>query len=199
MIRRPPWRKLLSLVGCAAILALLGGFIWFANMVPDEVEYPDSQTDAIVVLTGGSQRVQNGLTLLAQGKAKKLFVSGVYHGTDVSALLRTSRQEPDWLACCIVLGHAADNTHGNAAETAIWMRAENFRSLRLVTASYHMPRSLLEFSRAMPDIRIVPHPVFPESMPPEWWRSPHAASLVIGEYIKYLFALTRLQPEEPPS
>ncbi len=45
-----------------------------------------------------------------------------------------------------------------------------FHSLRLVTANYHMPRSLLEFARAMPDIEIVPHPVFPEiSRGPHWW------------------------------
>ena len=49
-------------------------------------------------------------------------------------------------------------------ETAQWMASEGFHSLRLVTASYHMPRSLLEFSRAMPDIGIMPNPVFPERL-----------------------------------
>ncbi|MGH6979898.1 MAG: YdcF family protein, partial [Stellaceae bacterium] len=150
------------------------------------------------VLTGGSQRVENGLTLLAEGKAKKLFVSGVYRSTDVRALLRTNSQKPDWLTCCIELGHEADNTHGNAAETAAWMKAENFHSLRLVTASYHMPRSMLEFSRAMPGIRIVPNPVFPAgAVHSWWWLRPRAASLVVGEYMKYLFALTGLEALGP--
>ena len=194
------WLRRRSLFGAAVavvLAALVGGFIWFAASIPDEVADANTKTDAIVVLTGGSLRVQNGLTLLAEGRAKKLFVSGVYHGTDVNALLHASRQQPDWLACCIELGHAADNTRGNAVETAIWMQNENFHSLRLVTASYHMPRSLLEFGRVMPDIRILPHPVFPESMQREWWRSLHGAGLVIGEYFKYLLALARLQPEEP--
>ncbi|MGO8919963.1 MAG: YdcF family protein [Stellaceae bacterium] len=170
----------------------LGGFVWFAREIPDEVSDADSETDAIVVLTGGSLRVQSGLALLAAGKAKKLFVSGVYHSTDVTALLHISRQSPEHVACCIVLGHEADNTLGNALETAQWMRQEDFHSLRLVTASYHMPRSLLEFSRAMPEMRIVANPVFPESVKQErWWASPGTASLILGEYHKYLVALAR--------
>jgi uncharacterized SAM-binding protein YcdF (DUF218 family) len=191
--RRRFGRRALPAALLLALLALwLGGFVWFASSIPDEVTDAESETDAIVVLTGGSLRVQSGLALLAAGKAKKLFVSGVYHSTDVAALLRISRQSPEHVACCIVLGHEADNTLGNAIETAQWMRQEGFHSLRLVTASYHMPRSLLEFSRAMPDVRIIAHPVFPESVKQErWWASPGTASLILGEYHKYLLALAR--------
>ncbi|HEX4112990.1 MAG TPA: YdcF family protein [Stellaceae bacterium] len=186
----------ISLLGAVAI-AWVGGLVWFVSLVPEGSETANQPTDAIVVLTGGSLRVENGLSLLAEGKAKKLFVSGVYRRTDVKALLRTSNQEPKWLACCIELGHEADNTHGNAAETAAWMRAEHFHSLRLVTASYHMPRSLLEFSRAMPEMRIVPHPVFPQVARRPWWLSPHSAMLIVAEYMKYLFALTSIQSLAP--
>ncbi len=179
--------------GGAIILAIwLGGLIWFASRIPTAIADPDSTTDAIVVLTGGSLRVQSGLQLLAAGKAKKLFISGVYHSVDVTALLRVSRESPDGVACCVVLGHVADNTQGNASETATFMHDEGFRSLRLVTANYHMPRSLLEFSRAMPDIAIVANPVFPESFRQHrWWTRPANAGLVIGEYHKYLLALVR--------
>jgi uncharacterized SAM-binding protein YcdF (DUF218 family) len=170
----------------------LGGLVWFTHDIPRAVTDADSETDAIVVLTGGSLRVQSGLALLAAGKAKKLFVSGVYHGTDVATLLHVSRQSPDKVACCIVLGYEADNTYGNATETAQWMRQEGFHSLRLVTASYHMPRSLLEFSRAMPEMRIIPHPVFPERVKQRrWWAWPGTASLILAEYHKYLLALVR--------
>ena len=178
----------------ALVLACLwlGGLLWFAHTIPAAVVDSDSETDAIVVLTGGSLRVESGLALLAAAKAKKLFVSGVYHGVDVGELLRVSRQSPDSVACCIALGHEAESTFGNALETAAWMHAQGFRSLRLVTASYHMPRSLLEFSRALPDVAIVPHPVFPELMrDTRWWLRPAALALVIGEYDKYLVALAR--------
>jgi len=188
-------RRLLE-QGTALLLALallwLGGLIWFTHAIPDEVSDPGRETDAIVVLTGGSLRVESGLQLLASGMARKLFVSGVGAGVDVSGLLRIAGQSADRLACCIVLGHAADNTLGNAVETAAWMKNEGFHSLRLVTASYHMPRSLLEFSRAMPEVEIIAHPVFPESVKQErWWAWPGTASLIVGEYSKYLVALVR--------
>jgi uncharacterized SAM-binding protein YcdF (DUF218 family) len=189
--RRFGWTAVVFL----ALAALwIGGFLWFAQQIPQAVADLESDTDAIVVLTGGSLRVQSGLSLLAAGKAKKLFISGVYHGTDVTALLRISHQSPEHVACCIVLGHEADNTLGNALETAQWMHQEGFRSLRLVTASYHMPRSMLEFSRAMPEVRIVAHPVFPErDHADRWWTSPRAFAHVLAEYHKYLLALTGLR------
>lgn len=111
---------------------------------------------------------------------------------DIAQLLRLSRQVPDEVECCIVLGYSAGNTRGNAAETAAWMAAENFRSLRLVTANYHMPRSLLEFTRAMSGLTIVPHPVFPDGFKRrDWWRWPGTTHLVASEYTKYLVALAR--------
>jgi uncharacterized SAM-binding protein YcdF (DUF218 family) len=191
--RRAP-RLLRSAFRILSLLAILwlGGLVWFAHNIPDEVADSETVTDAVVVLTGGSLRVQSGLALLAAGKARKLFISGVYHSTDVTALLRTSRQSSEHVACCIVLGHEADNTYGNALETAQWMRQEGFHSLRLVTASYHMPRSLLEFSRVMPEIRIIAHPVFPENVKQDrWWAWPGTASLIVAEYDKYLAALVR--------
>jgi len=181
----------LGLTAAALFVAYAGGLVWFAESIMDSVEDTGTATDAIVVLTGGSQRVQAGLQLLTAGKAKKLFVSGVYHGTDVTALLHVQRQSPEAVQCCIVLGHTADNTYGNAQETAAWMRQEGYRSLRLVTANYHMRRALLEFARAMPEIHIIPHPVFPETVRERWWAWPGTLDLIIGEYDKYLWALVR--------
>jgi len=184
-------RNSLRLLLLVALLGLIG--LWrFAASIPSAVASPDQATDAIVVLTGGSLRVESGLRLLAEGKAKKLFISGVYRGVDVTELLRVSRQTPDSVACCVVLGHEADNTLGNAHETAQWMASEGFHSLRLVTASYHMPRSMLEFGRAMPDVEIVPNPVFPEFLQEApWWRSRRTALLIASEYVKYLAAILR--------
>lgn len=187
-------RLLRNLVRLALVFILvwLIGLWRFVASIPSEVTSPDRTTDAIVVLTGGSLRVEGGLRLLAEGKAKKLFISGVYRGVDVNDLLHVSRQSPDSVACCVVLGHEADNTLGNARETAQWMESEGYHSLRLVTASYHMPRSMLEFTRAMPGIEIVPNPVFPEFLQgATWWQSRRSALLIASEYSKYLAATVR--------
>ncbi len=72
------------------------------------------------------------------------------------------------------------------------MRKQGYHSLRLVTASYHMPRSLVEFHRAMSDIEILPYPVFPTRFKQDqWWLWPGTLSLLVTEYDKYLLALVR--------
>src|SRR3546814_20820963 len=72
------------------------------------------------------------------------------------------------------------------------MKEQGFDSLRLVTATYHMPRSLLEFHRTMPNIEIVPHPVFTENFKrDDWWRWPGSTALLLPEYTKYLVAQVR--------
>jgi uncharacterized SAM-binding protein YcdF (DUF218 family) len=182
--------RTIALVAVVCCLSWLGGLLWFAT--PPAADTQAAATDAIVVLTGGSLRLQSGIDLLRAGKGRKLFVSGVNQQVDLDDLLGVSGHAPDWVLCCIVLGHEADDTFGNAHETAQWIRRQGFRSLRLVTAWYHMPRSLLEFDRAMPEIDIVAHPVFPDQVKQErWWAWRGTAVLLVNEYVKYLGALAR--------
>jgi uncharacterized SAM-binding protein YcdF (DUF218 family) len=206
-VRRHPTRRGLRRVVLPALggvaLLWLGGLVWFADTMPSEIADPNSPTDAIVVLTGGSQRFETGMELLAAGKAAKLFVSGVHQGVEIADLLHLAHRAadgaaPDGPICCVVLGHAADSTAGNALETATWMRREGYHSLRLVTAGYHMRRSLFEFARAMPEIRIIANPVFPEQVKlVDWWAWPGTAALIVGEYDKYLAARLRAALREP--
>ncbi|MDA8232022.1 MAG: YdcF family protein [Magnetospirillum sp.] len=179
-------------VAGAVALAWFAGLVWFAATVPDHVEDPDTRTDAIVVLTGGSVRTATGVALLEAGRADRLFISGVHKGVDVDEILRRNHAPRPELEGKIVLGYAADDTIGNAAETAAWIAGEHLTSLRLVTAAYHMRRSLWEFRQAMPDVAIIPNPVFPEGVKSrDWWRWPGTAALLATEYSKYLAAIVR--------
>ncbi|MEI6986236.1 MAG: YdcF family protein [Rhodospirillaceae bacterium] len=195
--RRRRWLFRLTSSAAISMTIWLAGLIWFAETIPRDsaaVTGPmaERRTDAIIVLTGGRGRLETGLELLAAGRAAKLFISGVYHSVDVRELLRVSRQKPVETECCIVLGYAADNTAGNATETATWMRAEHFTSLRLVTGNYHMRRSLLEFRKALPEADIVPHPVAPPNVRiSDWWLWRRTTGLIVIEYNKYLMALAR--------
>ncbi len=190
MTRR--WGGGLPLVLLLLAGAWLAGLVAFAEAIPDRSADDGRTTDAIVVLTGGSGRIEVGLEQLAQGRAKKLFVSGVPHGVTPPELPGLATAAPDQLACCVVLGHEASNTTGNARETAAWMMSEGFRSLRLVTSNYHMPRSLFEIQCALPDARVIPHPVFPQVVHQgPWWSRPGTAALIISEYNKYLLSSLR--------
>lgn len=182
----------------AALLSLWGlGLVWFAATISDQPDNEDQRTDAIVVLTGGSDRLATGIALLAKGAADRLFISGVHRGVEVGDMLRASHVDAPGLADKITLGkitlgHQADDTVGNADETARWAQAEGVKSLRLVTADYHMRRSLWEFHRALPGIQIIAHPVLPDSVKRRpWWRSWPTTYLFAMEYTKYVAARIR--------
>ena len=189
---------------CVILVLVFGGIVIslldFIEKIPTSETSNNTVTDAIVVLTGGSRRLEEGLHLLSKKRAKKLFVSGVYRGVDVRRLLAHSRGNPEELVCCIKLGYTAENTQGNAAETSTWLKSEGYKSIRLVTASYHIPRSIKEFYHKMPDIVIIPHAVFPKQFKRyDWWRWPGTASLILTESFKFQISSVRLLKERPPT
>jgi len=190
---RRPGRTISRFGGTLILLAGIwgAGLFQFADVIPVAVKDPDTRTDAIVVLTGGSGRLDEGLKLLEHGTAKKLFISGVYQGIDMQNLLEAYRRNPKDLNCCVSIGHAVD-TISNATETRDWVRKNNITSVRLVTSGYHMPRSVLEFEYALPDVTLIQHPVFPPHVKQrQWWAWPGTTGLIVGEYNKYLLAWAR--------
>ncbi len=145
------------LIAAISTLAILWaiGCLWFAVSVSTAAVPPVTEkTDAIVVLTGGPKRVEEGLKLLKAGAAPKLFISGVNKDVKVHELLKSQEANP-----AVTLGYEAIDTKGNADETAPWVRENKIKSLRLVTSSYHIPRALLELGRQLPDVTILAHPV----------------------------------------
>jgi uncharacterized SAM-binding protein YcdF (DUF218 family) len=189
------WRAAVLVVAILTPLAV--GFVWFADNLPQPTS-DIAQTDAIVVLTGGSDRISTGISLLEAGRGKRLFVSGVHHGVDVAELLKLARANSvaaasdQELASRIDLGHAAGDTVGNAVETADWMRANHFHTMRLVTADYHMRRALIDFRITAPDIEIWPNPVRPPSTGAgRWWHDRATFELLLAEYGKYIVAKWR--------
>ncbi len=170
----------------------LAGFFVFAAAVPRVAEPPSRTTDAIVVLTGGSERLTTGLELLHGGWAQKMLVSGVSSAVDVNTLLAAVKRDANDFSDQIDIGHSARDTFGNAKEATEWMGNNGFESLRLITAGYHMLRSRKEFEHAMPKVEVVPHPVFPASVHlDQWWLWPGTTALLINEYVKFLATCLR--------
>lgn len=178
-----------------AVILWIIGLIKFDEVIPTFDETNLTQTQAIVVLTGGSGRLDAGLGLLVKDPKALLFVSGVYKGNEVRHLLELSKQRPSALGARIAIGNAI-NTHENALETTAWVHKNKIQSLRLVTAAYHMPRSLLEFENLLPNTIIIAHPIFPKHVKQDrWWVYPGTAAIVIGEYNKLLLVWARQKIE----
>lgn len=184
-------RKSLAYVGrivLAAILVYGLGFIAFAMTLP-RPPHSTPHADALVTLTGGDARLDTAVKLLETGAAKRLLITGVHPSItkpEIRQIVHGGRK----FDCCADLDFAAEDTRENAAEAAAWMREHGYRSLILVTANYHMPRSLAEFSADMPHVKLYPYPVLPEGIDfARWWRNPRAVRLLHAEYAKYLASL----------
>lgn len=197
------FRALLSLIVFLAFL-WTGALVAFMHNIPTVSPDPAAKTDAIVVLTGGELRVAYGFEKLAQGLAQTLFISGVgkkvtrhelLHAFASPALREELELHPDRLA----LDYAANNTQSNAVETARFIRERGYKSMRLITAGYHMPRSLIECRLLMPDVTIVADPVSPDAFRRDsWWQHKTTRRLVLYEFHKlWLVRLRVLTGQEP--
>ena len=177
--------------GLAVLVAalFLAGFVAFVMAAVAPPAPAEGRTDAIVVLTGGSERVATGFRLLAAGRADRMLISGAHPEAGLAQIAAAARFDAAAFAGRVDVGHAAASTRGNAAEIAAWARAGRVRSLRIVTAGYHMPRAMLELRRAMPDHALVPHPVPSAALrdPGALWR-PGVWALLGGEYLRVLAA-----------
>lgn len=170
-----------------AVLAFVAGFWNFAHEVRADPA-PPPHADAIVALTGGSsERLAAGVRLLKEHRGERLLISGVNRIVTDHELYAVLNVDDELGQCCIDIGRTADDTLGNAAETADWARRRRYTSLILVTDDYHMPRSQTELQLALPDVEIYPYPVRTRWTDPALWRRDIGAAARLGaEYLKYL-------------
>ena len=188
--------RVFAALGLGFVLAFLLGFLRFAHSVISAEPPENASADAIVALTGGASRIQDAVQLLAEGRGRRLLITGVNPSTTRRELARHVPGSEPLFDCCVDLDWRAINTIGNAEEAQKWAEHRGFRSLIIVTSSYHMPRSLAELNRAMPDVTLVPYPVSVERLRDGvWWRDTQAARLLLGEYVKYMAALARMTVE----
>lgn len=191
----------------AALVALALGYFSFGDGIQAASPPPSlPDADAVVALTGGGPtRLTTAMTLLKEGRGRRLLISGVNPATpaaDVHALLSPGDATPgetELIACCVDLGRNAEDTLSNASETAVWAQRNGFSRLIVVTDDYHMPRSIRELAIAMPKAVLTPYPVRTRLMETGSWRHDlGAAAVLAGEYVKYLMIRARetfLRPE----
>jgi uncharacterized SAM-binding protein YcdF (DUF218 family) len=180
------------LVFVVASSAFIGGFFVFADQVATAQSPPSPRADGIVALTGDTGRIGTAIDLLGHDSATRLLISGVDEAISAETLRKAFPASASLFGCCIDIGHDARDTRGNALETRDWVRARGYRSLIVVTSAYHMPRSLSEMSRALPEIELVPVPVQPANRDLGAWMSNSSTfRLLVTEYVKYIISRLR--------
>ncbi len=163
---------------------LAGAFVFLVKTTSFKAESPHVPTEAIVVLTGGNDRIATGLSLWADGLAPEIFISGVHPNNTRPQILASWKGDKNLPFCCMTLGYEARTTIENASEVHDWITNNHIRSVRLVTSDYHMPRAQLELSQTLPDTRFYLHPV-PEIK--KRWSSSYFRYVIFEEYHKYLW------------
>ncbi len=157
------------------ILIYFMGFAWFAFTLPRHAH--DDQADAVVVLTGGANRIDHALSLLENKQVKKMLISGVDRDVKPAELAAEYDRDIDIFDCCIDLGFRSVDTRSNALETARWAAKNEVQSLLLVTHDWHMRRARLELDNAVDeDVTIINDAV----------RTEPSLKILFKEYNKYI-------------
>lgn len=153
------------------------GFALFAVTLGKPAPDDAPATEAIVALTGGKGRIEHAARLLADGKGKRLLISGADPSVRKEDLMRRLGGKPSLAACCVDLGSESVDTRSNAEEARRWLGRRGFDSVRLVTSDWHMRRALYEFRQTLgEDYTIVPDAV----------RTEPGLMTLFAEYNKYL-------------
>lgn len=183
-------KKFIIYMSIVCIGAWFCGFLVFNYKINHYVLDETTKTDAIIALTGGRNRISKAIEMLNRGLAEKLFISGV--SKDISLKQIENRNDIEvQRKQKVQMGNEARDTVGNAVETDAWIKGNNIKSIRLVTSNYHIPRSMLEFSRQNHDIVIIPHPVFSDKVNKKWWKNGGSFRLILTEYNKFLYVYIR--------
>ncbi|TCM17807.1 uncharacterized SAM-binding protein YcdF (DUF218 family) [Novosphingobium sp. PhB165] len=136
------------------LLIWLFAFIWFAVALPGPLDM-SVRTDAVIVLTGSRGRIERSLAVLEQGRAPHMLISGVDREVRPGELAAEYRIPDALMKCCITLGYEAYDTRSNAVEAADWVKRHKLRSIRLVTADWHMRRAAYELARELPKTVVI--------------------------------------------
>lgn len=167
------------------LMTWLGGLFWYVGQLSEKDMDMITKTDAIVVLTGGKNRLDVAGALLEEKFSEKLYVSGVDEKVTREQLITLIGVDQQLAECCIESGKEAIDTVGNAIETLTWVSENNIKSVRVVTSLEHMPRAMVEFRRYMPEIKFIEHPV-------GTWRPDNINYFNLSqEYSKYMISLLR--------
>ncbi|MCF3641012.1 YdcF family protein [Rhizobium sp. TRM95111] len=190
-----PLRRLVRVFLSVMLLCLaivVGGFLYFAETVASMQPPDDPKADAIVVLTGGFQRIDQAIELLDKGVGQRLLISGVHPTTSSTQIRKFTQSSSSLFECCIDIGYDALDTIGNANETAKWISDHGYRHVLVVTNNYHMPRSLLELRRSDRKTDFISYPVVNSDLKSRNWLSePMVMKTMLSEYMKYSLATLR--------
>jgi uncharacterized SAM-binding protein YcdF (DUF218 family) len=186
-----------ALLGLLVVLGLaLASFQKFVLTLPNDDTKLSAPIDGLVVATGGQLRIQNGVELLAGGKADRMLISGVGKGITKELLkenLAISNRQARFFDCCVEIEFTATDTNGNAQATFECMQKHALDDILLVSANYHLPRAELIFKQYLPENSVYFQAVNPPDLKlSAWYSNWQTTRLLLKEYLKYIYVKSGL-------
>ena len=153
------------------------GFVVFAFTLGKPAAANAQPTDAAVVLTGASGRIEHAIDVVRKGKAKRLLIAGADPSVTKRDLARRIPGSGALLKCCVDLGSESVDTRSNAEEASRWLGKHQFHSVRLITSDWHMRRARYEFRKVLKG----KYDILPDAV-----RTEPSFLTLFGEYNKYV-------------
>jgi uncharacterized SAM-binding protein YcdF (DUF218 family) len=136
-----------------------------------------SNGSAIILLTGGKNRLTTAIDSLYCYPHVPLYISGVHPYVRKPHLYKNRSLDKR-----VHLDYKARNTTGNAKEVAKWVEDNQIRHIILITNALHMPRALTELKTQTPrSLKIIPYGIGAHHAFREW----------VFEYTKHLVSFVR--------
>jgi uncharacterized SAM-binding protein YcdF (DUF218 family) len=208
----------LTMAPIILLLLWLGGLGWFIAQVPVSGDLSVDDAETVIILTGGSMRVQEGMAVFAAKQSKKVLISGIGTGVTMQDILSMAEGDVAFFAAeddfvdshqhddvvhdeqenmvQMVLGSMATSTFTNAYESKIFMDLNHFTSATIVTSNYHVPRTKMIFRHVMPKYKFDYHPVYSWGLLNADGLDYKAFRVIMREYNKYLFTVGLISYEK---
>lgn len=173
------------------ILFLLGAAAIPHFLARGEGHSTGKAADAILVLSGGENRIAEGFRAWKEGKGKELFILGAGQEATLSSILPAGTEISPAERLRIHIEGWSGNTLENAFSAKSAVVSRGYRDVIIVTSDYHVPRAYLAMRKILPpDVSISVSPVVSNWGRKGSWRRLPRLFLVEGwKYWGYLLFL----------
>ncbi|QUL53897.1 YdcF family protein [Paenibacillus tritici] len=144
--------------------------------------------DAIIVLSGGGGRVEQGVQLFEQGYAPQLLLSNAKEGAGPAGDMRETALSLGIPEDAILAEDAAQSTYQNAQFTLPIMQQQGFKSAIVVSSDFHMRRVKFIFDHVYKNSGIELTYIGADSgyNAKTWWSDRYSRETIFNEYTKMI-------------
>lgn len=175
---------------------MLADFISFGGYEANKGVMPAETKSAIVVLTGGRGRADEGLRHLKEGRQEVLILSGVNASASLDAIFPGKLTDVERER--IVLEKGSTSTIENAVEVRKILSDRKLGSVVLITSMYHMRRARYVFERVLPpEVAIHPRPIASANFDSARWWERSTLALLTVEFSKYCLTVAKFSVSPP--